>query len=436
MIRAACRKWFTSFAVVGVAMASPSLRADGPTSAPAPRTVRVAAIGGINDQDFWKRLCDRFEQSAHIKIETVSSGNKDGAAELFQHGGIDLITMQSNEDVIRLVTDGWATDPQPWVQTELVLVGPDDDPAGVRGLPDLATALRKIAATKSPLLVHDNSDMHDVVRGATAANGIELPSETTMFVLDDHQRRVLTIAAERKAYTLIARAPFVSGKLAHAGLSVMVEGDVRLRRPFLAAVANPRRIDGVHLSEAEQLEAFLRAADTQAWITARGLEQADVRPTFFPVMSPTSATTQLSADPGIDIGGDIAHPQRLTLDAMKSMPHEKVKVHNHDGTESTYAGVPLRALLLMAGAPIDTDQLRGQQLRKYLVATGADGYRAVIALAEVDAEFAERGILICDARDGHALDAKEGPLRLMLPDDAKQARCVRQLVRLDIGQAR
>jgi hypothetical protein len=54
----------------------------------------------------------------------------------------------------------------------------------------------------------------------------------------------------------------------------------------------------------------------------------------------------------------------------------------------------------------------------------------VFALAEVDPAFAVRDIIIADKRDGKALDAKEGPLRIVAPGDKRAARWIRQVTAL------
>ena len=108
---------------------------------------------------------------------------------------------------------------------------------------------------------------------------------------------------------------------------------------------------------------------------------------------------------------------------------------DHDGRDATYRGVRLRDLLIAAGAPLGPNQLRGPALAMVVVAEAADGYRAAFGLAEFDATFAERGILLADERDGHPLDAKEGPLRLVVPQEAKQGRWARQVVRVSVFPA-
>jgi hypothetical protein len=63
---------------------------------------------------------------------------------------------------------------------------------------------------------------------------------------------------------------------------------------------------------------------------------------------------------------------------------------------------------------------------------GADDYRVVIALPELDPGFTDRVILLADKVDGHPLDSKSGPFRVIVPGEKRMARWVRQAVSLKI----
>ena len=227
-------------------------------------------------------------------------------------------------------------------------------------------------------------------------------------LFDDKQRRVLAIAAEDKAYTLVGRIPFRSGKIPSDGMAVMVEGDIRLRRPYMVAVANPARVAGAHVREARRLVAFLRSADTQAWIATFGKGKLDDHPLFFPLQT-TSPATQ-PAGVLLSVTGEVSHPLALTAEAIAALPHIDVKVTGRDGKEIVYSGVTAEALLKEAGLAIATGHGR-DAVTLCLVVEAADGYRAVFSLAELDEQRAGRQLLLADRREGHPLDALEGPLR-------------------------
>lgn len=79
--------------------------------------------------------------------------------------------------------------------------------------------------------------------------------------------------------------------------------------------------------------------------------------------------------------------QSISAADLKALPHHTVTVHNpHTNADETYSGVPLIYLLAKQGVPHGHD-LRGKALSEYVVATGSDGYKVVVALAEADPEF-------------------------------------------------
>jgi DMSO/TMAO reductase YedYZ molybdopterin-dependent catalytic subunit len=69
------------------------------------------------------------------------------------------------------------------------------------------------------------------------------------------------------------------------------------------------------------------------------------------------------------------------------------------------------------------------------VATGSDGYKAVLALAEADPEFHPGEVLVADQMDGKPLDPKTGPFRLVVTEDKRPARSVHSLVSIEVKSA-
>jgi len=78
------------------------------------------------------------------------------------------------------------------------------------------------------------------------------------------------------------------------------------------------------------------------------------------------------------------------------------------------------------------ETLRGKRLASCLLVEAADGYRAVIALPELDPAFTDKQIILAFLKDGKPLDDKEGPYRIVIPDEKRMARWVRQVTVLKI----
>jgi DMSO/TMAO reductase YedYZ molybdopterin-dependent catalytic subunit len=131
------------------------------------------------------------------------------------------------------------------------------------------------------------------------------------------------------------------------------------------------------------------------------------------------------------VQGDIPSTLSLTADDLAKMPRETASVPAPDGTKIVYEGVTLLAVLQKAGAPFGK-QLRGKVLSTYVLAKAMDGYQVMFTLGELDPDFGNETILLADKRDGKPLPDKQGPLRLVCPNDKEGARSVRMLQTLEV----
>jgi tungstate transport system substrate-binding protein len=264
-------------ALAAIALACRGQDAPPAASRPTGQTIRVAVIGGMIETGFWQALAERYQAARGNRIEVAAAGPKSSVVAAFRRGGIDLIAVHACDAMINLVADGVARDPQPWARNDLVIVGPAADPAGIRGERDAVAALRRIVAARAPLLVHASLGADEVLHDLQEAGGIALDPAATVLFGDDNQHRVVERAAALAAYTLVGRIPWITGKLHAAGVELLVQGDPRLRRPYLvevSAAATPAAVD---------LAGYLRSPETQQWIATFGRGRYDDQPLFFPV---------------------------------------------------------------------------------------------------------------------------------------------------------
>lgn len=128
----------------------------------------------------------------------------------------------------------------------------------------------------------------------------------------------------------------------------------------------------------------------------------------------------------------IPSPVPVPLDpgAIAALPREPVSARVHETTLSC-EGVSLFALLRASGA-IPEGALRSAQLSRYVLVDARDGYRVLFSLAELDPGTGKRDVWLVDRCNGAALDDKDGPLRLLVPGDARAARSVRQVESISV----
>lgn len=133
----------------------------------------------------------------------------------------------------------------------------------------------------------------------------------------------------------------------------------------------------------------------------------------------------------LQVGGEVERPLKLTAADLMKLPRRTVSAKDHGGKEAAFEGVELVEVLKLAGVKFG-EGLRGKSLALFLVVEAADNYRAVFALPELDPAFTDRVMLLADRRDGKPLAITEGPLRIIVPDEKRHARWVRQVTTLSI----
>jgi|SRR5580693_8112573 hypothetical protein len=115
---------------------------------------------------------------------------------------------------------------------------------------------------------------------------------------------------------------------------------------------------------------------------------------------------------------------------IEALPYVKVTT-SASGESATFEGVALEAVLEKAGVAFG-QTLKGKRLASCLLVEAADGYRVVIALPELDPAFTDKQVLLAFLKDGKPLDDWEGPYRIVIPDEKRMARWVRQVTTLKI----
>src|SRR5581483_6418557 len=131
------------------------------------------------------------------------------------------------------------------------------------------------------------------------------------------------------------------------------------------------------------------------------------------------------------VDGEVERPLRLSVAELATLPRHTARVTDHNGKEALFAGPPLVEILRLTGVKLG-EQLRGKELTSYILVKAADGYQVVFALAELDPGFTDRVIFLADQRDGKPLSAQEGPWRIIVPEEKRQARWVRQVLSLTV----
>jgi hypothetical protein len=143
-------------------------------------------------------------------------------------------------------------------------------------------------------------------------------------------------------------------------------------------------------------------------------------------------TLRAQATATLELVGPRGEQRIVSGSDLAAMPRREVVAQAHQ-VSGRFSGVVLSDVLRRLAIP-KGDSLRGPALASYVLVEAADGYRVLFALAELDLGFSDRVVLLADRKDDAALSARDGPFQLIVPDEKRPARWVRQVRRISVVQ--
>lgn len=239
--------------VAGVGLAATRITA---TWAEALEGVRVAVVGGIALCGVWEQLAPRLRTGTDLAIETIAAAPKEGIVPPFRRGDANVLLIHGSDESLALAYQGISGPLRVWGANEHVIVGPAEDPAGIRGLTDGAAALKRIAAANAAMIGFRDPGSHGVLQNLIRRSGVSVSPDWLLIDTLPEAHQVLELASQRRAYVIVGHIPVVFEKLRGEGLEVLVRGDPRMRRPYVVLEPGPR-----HPASEDQRAAARRFAD-------------------------------------------------------------------------------------------------------------------------------------------------------------------------------
>lgn len=238
---------------------------------PSPRDLILATTTSTRDSGLLDVLVPMFEQETGYTVKVVVVGT--GAAlRMGANGDADVLLVHAPEAEEQFMAEGHGSERLLVMYNDFVIVGPAEDPAGVRGMGDAVAALGRVAQAEVLWLSRgDDSGTHKKEKKLWKEAGIT-PSGTWYQESGQGMGATLRIASEKGAYTLTDRATYLN--LRHTlDLEVLVKGDSRLFNVYHVIVVNPEKHPGVNVEGAQAFADFITSPQVQDIIRAYGVDR-------------------------------------------------------------------------------------------------------------------------------------------------------------------
>lgn len=227
------------------------LSAAGVFPATAQDILRLSTTTSTENSGLLKYLLPAFEAESKVKVQVIAVGTGK-ALELAKNGDVDVALVHAREAEDQFVAAGHGVNRHDVMFNDFVIVGPEQDPAGVKKETDLFAALKRIVAAKARFISRGDNSGTDLMEQKYWKQLGDKPKASAYVSAGLGMGEVLNMAAEMQAYTLSDRATYAAYH-AKTGLRIVLQGDKRMLNPYGIIAVNPQKYPDIHYAAAMKL---------------------------------------------------------------------------------------------------------------------------------------------------------------------------------------
>ena len=253
---------------------------EAPAAPPAPENpdVILATTTSTRDSGLLDYLLPMFQEQTGYNIKMVAVGTGE-ALRMGEEGNADVLLVHAPASEVEFMEGGYGKDRFLIMHNDFVIVGPADDPAGIKGSESAAAAFSAIATSESPFTTRgDDSGTHKMELSLWASAEIA-PEGDWYLNTGQGMGDTLRIASEKYAYTLTDRATYLALKDT-LDLDILFEGDKALLNIYHVITVNPDKWPNVNYDGAKAFADWLVTKEVQEMIGAFGVDEYG-QPLFF-----------------------------------------------------------------------------------------------------------------------------------------------------------
>jgi len=206
------------------------------------KSIVVASTTSTQDSGLFSHILPLFKAKTGIDVKVVAQGTGQ-ALDTGRRGDADVLFVHAKAQEEKFVADGFGVKRYPVMYNDFVLIGPKSDPAGIKGMSDVAEALKAIKSKGAPFISRgDRSGTHIAELDLWKAAGIDIGKEKGPWYKEIGQGMgaALNTASAANAYVLADRGTWLSFKN-RGDLDILVAGDKRLFNQYGVMLVNPEK---------------------------------------------------------------------------------------------------------------------------------------------------------------------------------------------------
>jgi len=243
------------------------------------RFITLSSTTSTQDSGLFDHILPIFRAASGIGVHVIAVGTGQALA-IGTRGDADALLVHDRAGEDKFVADGFGIDRRDVMYNDFVIVGPNTDPAHIRGLQDARKALMQIADFSALFASRgDDSGTNRMELRLWKSAGIAPDKDTAWYRnVGQGMGATLNLAAAMGAYTLTDRATWANFKN-RQNLEILTEGDPALFNPYGSILVNPAKWPQVKIADARTWHEWLTSKAGLDAITAYRINGEEL---FFP----------------------------------------------------------------------------------------------------------------------------------------------------------
>ncbi|KJC34307.1 sulfate transporter [Bradyrhizobium sp. LTSP849] len=268
-------RWFSPVAIeIAVLLAVLST----PVSAQS-QTIIVASTTSTQDSGLFDYLLPIVREKTGVEVKVLAQGTGQ-ALDTARRGDADVVFVHAKSAEEKFLAEGFGVKRYPVMYNDFVLIGPKDDPAGIRGL-DVTASLQTIQTKAASFISRgDRSGTHIAELTLWKDAGVDVTKDRGSWYKEIGQGMgaALNVASASNAYVLADRGTWLAFKK-RGDLVILVEGDKRLFNQYGVMLVNPIKHPTVKKEAGQRFIDWLISPDGQNAIAGYKIESQQL---FYP----------------------------------------------------------------------------------------------------------------------------------------------------------
>jgi tungstate transport system substrate-binding protein len=248
---------------------------------PANPEVILATTSSTADTGLLDALIPMFKQKTGYEVKMISVGS--GAAkQMGDRGEADVMLLHAKDYELDSINSGNGINRTLVMHNDFIIVGPPNDPVGIKGMSSSVDAFKKLAAAKALVLSRGTNSGTDLAESKIwAAAGINPVGQSWYIQSGQTMGASLQVASEKGAYCLADRGTYLKNQKVIT-LDILVQGDkAYLMNIYHVLQVNPAKWPKVNAAGAKAFVDFLVSPEVQKFISTFGVDKYG-QPLFFP----------------------------------------------------------------------------------------------------------------------------------------------------------